>query len=205
MAVGAPPVIAQSPEPPASAIASPASPAAPAASPAAPADCADLEGLLPTSLGEGQELSAEVDVGVDGFDPDDMLDPFLGSLGLDRDDVCSVGIRYGPTTTDHIGLLVRVRGAGPGLAGRLATALAERLREYGNQVTEEPVGLPTGPATQLRIVATGEETLLFVADAWAGSALLTPSTSLLGALLPRAAASSTTPAPGRVKASTPHP
>jgi hypothetical protein len=184
MALGAAPAWAQSPGGSASPTAPASVPEAPADSPEAPADCADLEGLLPTDLGEGLQLTAEVASGVDGFDPDDMLDPFLGSLALDRDDVCSVGIRYGPTTTELIGLLVRVRGAGPGLAESLATALEARLREYGNEVTSEPVELAGGPATRLRIVAAGEETVLLVTDAMPDVALLTPSEPLLEAILP---------------------
>jgi hypothetical protein len=174
----------------------------PSASGSPAAHCTDLAAVLPTELADSQALTAEVGEGVAGFDPDDMLDPFLGSLGLDRDDVCSVGIRYGPAaTTDLIGLLVRVRGAGPGLAAGLATALAERLREYGNEVTEEAVEGTTGPVTRLRIVASGEETLLLVADATSDSALLSASQALLEVLLPLLPEAS--PEPGASPVSSP--
>lgn len=158
-----------------------------APSAAAAAACDDLASLLPGEVGDGLALEAEVGEGVDGFDPDDMLDPFLASLGLGREAVCSVGIRYGPTTSDQIGLLVRVQGAGPGLAEGLATALAERLREYGSEVRQEAVGLPSGPATRLSIVASGDASALLVAAATADAALLTPSEALALALLPLAA------------------
>lgn len=168
VALGAGPAGAQSP--------------GPSGSPRGPVDCADLEVLLPTDLGEGLGLTAEVGSGVDGFEPDDMLDPLLGSLGLGRDDVCSVGIRYGSPPTDLIGLLVRVRGAGPGLAGNLAGALAERLREYGSEVLEETFETPGGSATRLRIHASGTESQLLVTAATTDTALLTGSESLLDAL-----------------------
>ncbi|MFN8517868.1 MAG: hypothetical protein U0667_00445 [Chloroflexota bacterium] len=159
-----------------------------------PAACLDLLDLPPEDLGDDRLLTAEAASGVEDFDPDDMLDPFLASLGLDRDDVCSVGIRYGPAaTTDLIGLLVRVRGAGTGLGEGLASALADRLREYGNEVTQESIDVPPKVATRLRIVASGAETQLLVADAASDVALVTPSQELLEALLPLVPAASPQP------------
>lgn len=159
------------------------SPAPSSAGSSPAADCTDLALLLPSELGDGLTLTAEVADDVAGLDPDDLLDPFLRTLGRHRADLCSVSIRYGAEPTDLVGLLLRVRGAGPGIAKVLAGALAERLREYGGEVSLESVDVPTGSATRLGISASGEETLLLMAAATTDSVLLTPSGMLLEVLL----------------------
>ncbi len=173
----------------------------PSASPGVAVDCADLAALLPTQLGDGLGLTVEVVSGVEGFDPDDMLDPFLGSLGLGRQDLCSVGIRYGTPPTELIGLLVRLRGAGPGVAEGLAAALAERLREYGSEVVEETLETADGVVSRLAISASGDESQLLVGAATTDSVLLTDSEPLLDALLPLGPAASQTPPASIVPAS----
>lgn len=177
---------------------SPRLPAEPSGSPRPPADCAGLGALLPGDLGDGLALTVEVAAGVAGFEPEDMLDPFLGALGLGRDDVCSVGIRYGEPNPERIALLVRVRDAGPGLAERLAAALAERLRAYGNEVTAEASEVAGAAAQLLRISASGSETVLVLVDAMEDTALVSTSPELLAELLPLVPRPSGVPAPSPV-------
>ncbi len=148
----------------------------PGASPAS-ADCSDLAAVVSGGLDDGAGLEATPTTGIEAIDPDDLLDPFLSSLGLGRTDVCGVMLRYGPEPAT--GMLLWIRDAGPGLGPSLATALADRLRGYGQAVAEETLAVSGAPVTRLRIASTGGDSLLLVASFGSGPVLLTGSPALV--------------------------
>jgi hypothetical protein len=126
---------------------------------------------------------------VEGIDPDDLLDPLLRSLGRERTDVCGVTLR----TADppRVGMLLRIRGGGPDLAGALAGALADRLRAYGQVVSTDRFEVGGVPVSRLLVGAAASATPLLVIGVTADSVLLTDSTELAETLV--AALSQTSP------------
>jgi hypothetical protein len=168
-------------------------------------DCADLVALLPADLGDGSALRVTPTTGVEGIDPDDLLDPFLASVGASRDDVCGVDVRAGDDAAGSAALVLRVRGTLPDLAATFAAALAERLRGYGQTVAEDRSDLGGRPVHRLSVTASGATTLVLVAAATPDSVLVTSSDDLLRGLLPwlpgapaPSASAGTTPAGGPV-------
>ena len=176
------PVSAASPGPTARAL--PASPPSSTAPALPAADCRDLAALLPARVGDGIPLTATRTSGVEGIDPDDLLDPFLDSMGLGRSDVCGLSLRTGDDPTDAAALLLRVRGARPGLATPFAAAIAKRVRGYGQAVVEDGIDVDGRAVRRLSITASGVATVLLIAAASPDAVLLTESTELLRALLP---------------------
>jgi hypothetical protein len=169
------------------------------------ADCADLVALLPADLGDGLELRATPTTGVEGIDPDDLLDPFLASVGASRADVCGVDLRAGDETAGSAALVLRVRATLPDLADTFAAALAERLRGYGQTVAEDRSDVGGRPVHRLSVTASGATTMVLVAAATPDSVLVTSSDDLLEALLPwlpgapePSASAGTTPAGGPI-------
>jgi hypothetical protein len=157
---------------------------APAPSPSSPpmVSCQDLLVALPPVIGDGT-LRAATSRGVEGIDPDDLLDPLLASLGRNRDDLC--GVRFGyPPATGPTGQLLRIRDVAlDDLATQVGGALATRLRSYGARVADEVVtvdGVPgitldvlaDGQATSLTILAVAPDTVLLVPDGTDPSTLL---------------------------------
>jgi hypothetical protein len=171
-------------------------------SPEAAIDCSDLVELLPAALTEDLVLTATLTTGVELIDPDDLLDPFLASLGLGRDDLCGVSLRYGDDPAmASAGMLLRVRGTGPDLAPGVAAALGERLRAYGHEVSEDHLDVGGWPVSRLSVTATGVTTVLLVAAATPDSVLLTASIELLEAVLPSLARAPSPSVPAGASAS----
>jgi hypothetical protein len=177
-------------------------------SPAPAADCTDLVALLPANLGDGSALTATPTVGVQGIDPDDLLDPFLASVGAGRDDVCGVSLRADDEAVGSVALLLRVRGSGPGLAATFSAALADRLRGYGRSVAEDDTAIEGSTVHRLTITSSGATTVLLVAAATPDSVVVSPSHDLLAHLLPwlpgaPSASSSVPPGPSGGPSATP--
>lgn len=156
-----------------------ASPVPPGASPAA--DCSDLAASIPERVGAGLVLQAAPTQGVEGIDPDDLLDPLLRSLGRGRPDVCGVTLRIADPA--RAGMLLRIRDGGPDLAATVAAALAERLRGYGQVVAEDTLQVGEVPVARLLVGPAASATALLVATTAADVVLLTDSTELAEVVL----------------------
>jgi len=204
---------AGSPDP----VASPVAPVTPVASPrsqvaSSAVDCSNLAASMSETVGEGGALEATATSGVEGIDPDDLLDPLLRSLGLERTDVCGVTLRTADPA--RVGMLLRFRGGGTDLAKALAVALADRLRSYGQVVREDALQVGGVLVTRLLVGPTTSATPLLVVAATTDSVLLADSPELAEALLAALPHASPTPPLGvpmsptpraMVKVSTPEP
>ncbi|MBX3029964.1 MAG: hypothetical protein KF809_07370 [Chloroflexi bacterium] len=158
----------------------------PSSSAAPIVSCQDLLVALPATMGAGT-LRAATSRGIEGIDPDDLLDPLLASLGRSRDDLC--GVRFGyPPAAGPTGELLRIRDvAVDDLATRVGGALVARLRSYGAQVTDESVVVGEVTGLSIVVVADGQTSGLTVLGTGPDTVLLLPAgtdpAELLGALV----------------------
>jgi hypothetical protein len=148
-----------------------------------PADCGQLVGLLPPSL-DDQPLDATATSGVAAIDPDELLDPLLGSLGRARADVCVVAFRYGGASRALAGQLLRISGAESGdLAERFVDALRERLVAYGAQASPSSLQAAGRPVWSLDVTADDQRSQV-VAAQLDDIVLLTTGLDAMDRLLP---------------------
>lgn len=160
----------------------------PGPSPSTPpvVSCQDLLIALPPVIGDGT-LRAATSRGVEGIDPDDLLDPLLASLDRTRDDVC--GVRFGyPPADGPTGQLLRIRDVAlEDLATQIGVALAAQLRSYGAQVVDESVTVEGVPGITLSVLADDQSSGLTILTVAPDTVLLvsagTDPSTLLEALV----------------------
>jgi len=186
---------------PSGAVAASAPPSPGTLASASPADCTAAAALLPRTV-DRQHLDAVTSGGVSAIDPDELLDPLLGSLGRSRADVCVVAFRYGAQADALAGQLVRIQGVHvDDLAQQFLDAIRAQLVAYGAQAS--PASDVEGGVWTLDVSAGGQRSHV-VATQLGDVLLVTSDAAAMDRLLPLLALVATSsPAPGEPSPSTP--
>ncbi len=154
----------------------------PAPSSPSAADCVPVAAVLPPRI-DDLVLVSNIVPGVAAIEPEELLDPLLGSLGRARSDVCVVVLAYGSGSAAVSGQLLHIQGASvPDLAARFSDAVQERLVAYGAGAVSTVSEVDGRPVWSLVVTAQGQvsqvlawqmgDTLLVTSDSSAMSRLV---------------------------------